>query len=79
VLEATRQVEERLPFALLGFDSDNGDFWERVRLARGVWRPAKHIPDRLLFELGRSEEESLESAKMWVARRAPPRAGHSRL
>ena len=24
VLEATREVEERLPFALLGFDSDNG-------------------------------------------------------
>jgi hypothetical protein len=24
VLEATRQMEERLPFALLGFDSDNG-------------------------------------------------------
>ena len=24
VLAATRQVEERLPFALLGFDSDNG-------------------------------------------------------
>jgi hypothetical protein len=24
VLAATREVEERLPFALLGFDSDNG-------------------------------------------------------
>jgi hypothetical protein len=34
-----------------GYDGERR-FWERVRLARGVWRPAEHIPACLLFERG---------------------------
>ena len=37
----------------------NGGFGERVRLARRVWRPAKHIPAWLLLEGGPSETESM--------------------
>ncbi len=36
-----------------------GGFGVRVRLARGVWRPAKHIPACFVFECGRSEGESM--------------------
>jgi hypothetical protein len=53
---------------------------ERVRLARRVWRPAKHIPPWLRLEGSPIPRiiHGEEPAKKRGAGRAPPRAGRSR-
>ncbi len=54
-------------------------FWigERVRLARGVWRPAKHIrAECFQCKLGRLTKTNVGTVR--AARRAPRRPGQSR-
>jgi len=43
VLEQTRQVEQRLPFALLGLDFDNGSEWLNWHLIRYLQERAKPV------------------------------------
>ena len=47
-----------------------------ARLARGIWRPVKHIPARPVFELGRSEEESIRTPQRRLSQKHLQRIFH---
>jgi hypothetical protein len=65
VLAATRQVEERLPFALLGFDSDNGGEF----LNHHLWSYMRERADAVEFTRSRpyhSDDNAHVEQKNWT-------------
>jgi hypothetical protein len=65
VLAATRQVEERLPFALLGFDSDNGGEF----LNHHLWSYMRERPAAVEFTRSRpyhSDDNAHVEQKNWT-------------
>jgi hypothetical protein len=65
VMEATRQVEQRLPFALLGFDSDNGGEF----LNHHLWSYMRERPQAVEFTRSRpyhSDDNAHVEQKNWT-------------
>ena len=64
-MEATRQVEQRLPFALLGFDSDNGGEF----LNHHLWSYMRERPQAVEFTRSRpyhSDDNAHVEQKNWT-------------